>query len=495
MAFLQPPLSGGGCLDSLPHIGSRAIPTKKVGVPSKWPLGRYPSQPASLTPPPPRPFSYSSNDIPLPMLQGATVASAMSSSVAGIAHTFHLFVAFILGGLFFSTALSIVTASVAIGKENVLRAWDLFKVVSGSVWNVFTTGLQIARDTLISFEDEEERRRWKWREAWKVLREQLTLTRKAAVEGVQAIKLEASIYSAAIGQPGLIALQYFVDSLTPKLLASMARENFTKALQDIKNPNVRKLHLEEFDFGTKGPTLEAARTYKLEDAMALDIDVDWQSEISAKVKVTSKRLGVVVPVKIKNFRFDGVVRVVLTPLLDEPPGFGAALVSFPRAPNIALDVSLSSVEVTKTPWLRTELLKEIQKSIAKEFLWPRRIVVPSGVPPTNPRPFLSRVELDALSQTDPLLAAESKIDQNDLVRKVNIKREVADANDLELDVFIGEGDRITSNEEESKVIGSEEISTGSEDLSEEPPRDGRKWTFPWARKKRENTTGEVKSAR
>ena len=229
--------------------------------------------------------------------------------------------------------------------------------------------------------------------------------------------------------------------------------------------------------------------------MALDIDVDWQSEISAKVKVTSKRLGVVVPVKIKNFRFDGVVRVVLTPLLDEPPGFGAALVSFPRAPNIALDVSLSSVEVTKTPWLRTELLKEIQKSIAKEFLWPRRIVVPSGVPPTNPRPFLSRVELDALSQTDPLLAAESKIDQNDLVRKVNIKREVADANDLELDVFIGEGDRITSNEAESKVIGSEEISTGSEDLSEEPPRDGRKWTFPWARKKRENTTGEVKSAR
>jgi hypothetical protein len=276
----------------------------------------------------------------------------------------------------------------------------------------------------------------------------------------------------------------------------MARENFTKALQEVKNPNVRKLHLEEFDFGTKGPTLEAARTYKLEDAMALDIDVDWQSEISAKVKVTSKRLGVVVPVKIKNFRFDGVVRVVLTPLLDEPPGFGAALVSFPEAPNIALDVSLRSVEVTKTPWLRTELLKEIQKSIAQEFLWPRRIVVPSGVPPTNPRPFLSRVELDALSESDPLLAAESMIDQNELVRKVNIKREIADANDLELDVFVGEGDRITSNEEEkqSKVISSEGISTVSEELSKKSPRDGRKRTFPWARKKRENTTGEVKSA-
>ena len=323
---------------------------------------RYPCRPA-LTPP--IPFS-SSNDMLTSMLPEAVAASTMSASVAsvkiaGIAHAFHLLVAFILGGLFFSTALSITTAFVAIGKENMRRGWDVFKVVTRSVWNVFTTGLRIARDTLVSFEGQEERRRWKWREAWQVLKEQLTLTKKAAVEGVQAIKLEASIYNAVIGQPGLIALQYFVDSLTPKLLAAMAKENFVKALKEVKNSNVRKLDLVEFDFGAKGPTLEAARTYKLEDAMALDIDVDWQSEMSAKVKVTSKRLGVVVPVTIKNFRFDGVVRVVLTPLLDEPPGFGAALVSFPVAPNIVIDVSLSSVEVTKTPWMRTELLKEILK--------------------------------------------------------------------------------------------------------------------------------------
>lgn len=365
-------------------------------------------------------------------------AASVSSRYSGITHVFQLFVAFILGGLFFSTALSLVTTFFAIGKENMLRGWDIFKAVSGSVWSVFTYGLQVARDTLLSTEDGEKRQQWKWREAWQVLKEQLTLTKQAAVEGVQAIKLEASIYSAVIGTPGLIFLQYFVDSLTPKLLSSIAKENFVKALADLRNPNVRKITLEEFDFGKKGPTLVSARTYNIDDAIALDVDVDWSSEIKAKVKVTSK-IGVSIPVTIKNLRFDGVVRVVLTPLTHEPPGFGAILVSFPKAPSIGLDVSLSKIDITKSPWLREELLKEIQKAVAAEFLWPRRIVVPSGEAPTNPKPILSRLVLNALSETDPLLDAERKIEKNEVYRKSNIKREKALENELGLDVVVADG--------------------------------------------------------
>jgi len=216
----------------------------------------------------------------------------------------------------------------------------------------------------------------------------------------------------------------------------MAKENFVKALADLRNPNVRKITLVEFDFGTKG--LVSARTYSLDDAIALDIDVDWASEIKAKVKVTSK-IGLTIPVTIKHLRFDGVVRVVLTPLTDEPPGFGAILVSFPKAPSIGLDVSLSKIDITKSPWLREELLKEIQKAVVAEFLWPRRIVVPSGVPPTNPKPILNRIVLNALSESDPLLDAERKIEENDVYRKSNIKRERALEDELGLDVVLDDG--------------------------------------------------------
>ena len=414
-------------------------------------------------------------------LRGSPAGVAMKTiqTTGNLSHTFHLVLAFILGGLFFSTALSIVTAFFALGKENILRGWDMVKIVFGRVWAIFTLGLKTARDTLLHFDDE-NKRRYKWREAWKVLKEQLTLTKQAAVEGVQAIKLEASLYSAAIGQPGLIAVQYFVDSLSPKLLAAMAKENFVNALNDIQNPNVRKIQLDNFDFGKTGPTLVAARSYRLDDAMALDIDVEWDSDIFAKVKVTTKRIGVVVPVSIKNFRFNGVVRVVLTPLTEEPPGFGAALVSFPKAPNIGLDVSLSSVEITRQPWLRAELLKEIQETVTKEFLWPRRIVVPSGIPPVNPKPLLSRVKLDELRSTDPLLVAQKKIDENELIQKTKLKRDIAEEKELELDVYVGEGDRktdITSDEsiEVEKIIPEKDATDRNNDSNMNKSR----WKFPW----------------
>lgn len=404
------------------------------------------------------------------------VAMKTIQTTGGLAHTIHLILAFILGGLFFSTALSIITAFIALGKENILRGWDMVKIVSGRVWAIFTLGLKTARDTLLHFDDE-NKRRYKWKEAWKVLKEQLTLTKQAAVEGVQAIKLEASLYSAAIGQPGLIAIQYFVDSLSPKLLAAMAKENFVNALNDIQNPNVRKMQLDKFDFGKTGPTLVAARSYKLDDAMALDIDVAWDSDIFAKVKVTTKRIGVVVPVSIKNFRFNGVVRVVLTPLTEEPPGFGAALVSFPKAPNIGLDVSLSSVEITRQPWLRAELLKEIQETVTKEFLWPRRIVVPSGIAPVNPKPLLSRVKLDELRSTDPLLVAQKKIDENELIQKTKLKRDVAEEKELELDVYVGESDRKSISLEAEKSIPEAEAAGENKDNN----MNKSKWKFPWTK--------------
>ena len=389
-----------------------------------------------LTPSIPTQHLHHTNTALCMMMSPAAAQLQLATSLKAARHSFQLIFAFILGGLFFSTALSFFTASIAIGEENMLRVWKIFKAVSGTVWDAFTFGIRTARDTLIApSEDDPKRKQWCWREAWKVLKEQLAITKKAAADGVEAIKLEASMYNAVIGQPGLMLSQTLVDTLTPKLLSSMAKENIAKALADVRIPQIRRMTLEEFTPFQKTPTLMAARTYNLEDAIGLDIDVEWLTQIKAKVKVTPK-IGPTIPVTIKNFGFDGVVRVVLTPLTNEPPGFGAILVSFPKAPNITLDMSLSKMELTKSPWLREEILKEIQKAVQAQFLWPRRIVVPSMLPPSNPRPTLSKTELNALMESDPLLMAERLMEQNEVYRKSNIQREVAEASELELDVSV-----------------------------------------------------------
>ena len=61
------------------------------------------------------------------------------------------------------------------------------------------------------------------------------------------------------------------------------------------------------------------------------------------------------PVSIKNLRFSGPVRVVVTHLTAEAPGYGAVLLSLPAPPEIGLDVRIAGADVTKVPFFRDEV--------------------------------------------------------------------------------------------------------------------------------------------
>lgn len=334
----------------------------------------------------------------------------------------HLLVAFLAGGMFFSAVIASAVAFIALGAENFKRVLDVRRLVVRRVWGIFTLGLGAARAALLGSTGREA---WNWSDGWRVLREKMVETRRAAAEGVEAIRLEASLYAAAMGKPGLIALQYFVDHLTPKYFAATLEESLRDALSTIQDKNVKKVELEEFSVGRKLPELLDARVYELgDDAMAFDIDVRWESEIEAKMLVKSNRLGVTIPLSVKNARFIGVVRVVLAPLTPEPPGFGAALISLPSAPKIGLDVHMAGGEITRMPWLRSEIMSTIQVGIENEYLWPRRMVIPSPAPAKTRKvkTMLSKQELTELSMSDPLLRAEREVAKKPEYQRSQLER-------------------------------------------------------------------------
>jgi len=323
-----------------------------------------------------------------------------------------LLMAFVAGGLFFSTAIAAVTACYAVGLENVERSWDILKIVLRDVWLTFTVGLKGAKMAL---------RRdgsWKWRDAWKVFKEKLGETRRKAAEGVEAIRLQGNLYAAAVGAPGLIPLQYVVDRLLPYSIASQLEDSLRDALADIKSTrSVKKFTLSKFTVGTRSPKLQAARVYDLgSDAMAFDCDVEWDSQLEFDMKVYVAGGIARLPVSVKNVRFDGVIRVILTPLIKHPPGYGAALVSFPTVPEIGLDVRVAGGELTRVPWLRSEIMSTIQKGVSEELLWPRRVVVPTTVEGSK-KQFLMKKELDKLEQSDPLLRAEDALAETPMLKE------------------------------------------------------------------------------
>ena len=158
--------------------------------------------------------------------------------------------------------------------------------------------------------------KWNWKSAWKILKLELSQTKKVAVEGVQAIREESRLYSAAVGAPGLIPIQYLSNNLMP-LTSTILQESARQALSDMssmqskgKIKTFRKITLSSFTAGKRPPTFKAARFFDVDDSIAFDYDLEWNSELEATLQVfATPLLGMArIPIKLKNLQFDGTVR-------------------------------------------------------------------------------------------------------------------------------------------------------------------------------------------
>ena len=58
-------------------------------------------------------------------------------------------------------------------------------------------------------------------------------------------------------------------------------------------------------------------------------------------------------------RFEGTLRAVLAPLMAGGPGYGALLLSLPARPAVGMEVRVVGGEITRVPWLRAELEKNL----------------------------------------------------------------------------------------------------------------------------------------
>ena len=124
----------------------------------------------------------------------------------------------------------------------------------------------------------------------------------------------------------MVTLQYMVDRLTPLRLSALLEEALVDSLEQMLddpliNMRLSKLELRRFSAGAVTPKLLAARAYDLgESAMAFDIDVSWESQIVAEIDAITVGVGARVPVSVRNVRFVGPVRVVITHLTAAAPG-------------------------------------------------------------------------------------------------------------------------------------------------------------------------------
>lgn len=220
------------------------------------------------------------------------------------------------------------------------------------------------------------------------------------------------MYSAAVGLPGLIPIQYIFDRIVPLTLTAPFKASLEDALANAakENPEIKRLSLTGFTMGDSAPQITEARLFDLGPKdMAFDLDIVWRSTIRADLDVRLKRLGgTKVPASIRNVKFEGPVRLIVVGLMTEEPGYEALLVSLPRPPKIGFDLRVAGGALTEIPFLRKEMARILDKAVEEEILWPRRAVVPAPSP-FKTKSSLNPAQILLLMRDDPLLRREREL--------------------------------------------------------------------------------------
>lgn len=321
-----------------------------------------------------------------------------------------LAISFFLGGLFFSTVVAFIAAIIALGKENTRRLREVIGILYRRNWVVWKLSMQLTMDVLRGKENMSGFKN-RFPAALQTFKDGVAEVKRVFTESVDAIKKETKMYSAAVGLPGLIPIQYIFDRIFPSTLTAP----FESALQDAllntvkENAQIRKLTLQKFSMGETAPRILEARLFDLGSRdMAFDLEMLWQSNARADLEIRVSSFGAKIPVTIQNLRFEGPVRLILCGLTPEEPGWTALLISLPRPPQIAFDIKVAGGLITQVPWLRNELAKMLDDAVAEEVLWPRRAVV-SAPTPYKAKPLLNPMEILSLMRDDPLLRMEREL--------------------------------------------------------------------------------------
>lgn len=164
--------------------------------------------------------------------------------------------------------------------------------------------------------------------AWQTLRRSMSLGRDHNIlrDGLgkrRRSKRRRPIDFTTVPRRGLVVFQYIAERLVGLAFQTQLRRAFEHSIASVNNPNIRRIEMHTFQT-MSAPRLHSGRMYDMgKKAMAFDVDATWNDAFESTVTITTKRLGVKVPVRIHNVKFVGPIRVILTPLIESPPGFGA----------------------------------------------------------------------------------------------------------------------------------------------------------------------------
>ncbi|XP_052209625.1 synaptotagmin-4-like isoform X1 [Diospyros lotus] len=108
--------------------------------------------------------------------------------------------------------------------------------------------------------------------------------------------------------------------------------------------------------------------------ITMELEVQWDGNPDIILDVRT-RVGIGLPIQVKNIGFTGVFRLIFKPLVDEFPCFGAVCYSLREKKNLDFTLKVIGGDISSIPGISDAIEETIQDAIEDSITWPVRNII------------------------------------------------------------------------------------------------------------------------
>lgn len=199
----------------------------------------------------------------------------------------------------------------------------------------------------------------------------------------------------------------FVDQAASELI----RESVEPILEQYRPIILSSLKFSKFTLGTVAPQFTGISIIEDDsEGLTMELEMNWDGNPSIILDIKT-RLGVSLPVQVKDIGFTGVFRLIFKPLVAEFPGFGAVSFSLRKKKKLDLTLKVIGGDITAIPGLSDAIEGTIRDAIEDSIMWPVRKIIP--ILPGD----YSDLELKPVGKLEVKLVQAKELTNKDLIGK------------------------------------------------------------------------------
>ncbi|XP_058203299.1 synaptotagmin-4-like isoform X1 [Rhododendron vialii] len=157
--------------------------------------------------------------------------------------------------------------------------------------------------------------------------------------------------------------------------SELIRSSVEPILEQYRPIVLSSLKFSKLTLGTVAPQFTGVSIIEGDaKGITMELEMQWDGNPNIELDVKTK-VGVGLPIQVKNIGFTGVFRLIFRPLVDEFPCFGAVCYSLREKKNLDFKLKFVGGELSAIPGISDAIEETIRDAIEDSITWPVRQII------------------------------------------------------------------------------------------------------------------------